>query len=244
VHKDYFVYTNEARTMREFFIKLARLKAIRIRRLVFKLERLNVKIMPGEAVALLGNNGSGKSTILLLMAGIYEPTTGTVQTAGRISAVLELGAGFHAELTGRENVDLYGSIIGIRRDAMPAYRSRIVEFADLAEFLDLPIKFYSSGMVARLAFAVAVCVDPDVLLLDEVLAVGDGAFRRKCFARLHQLHQANATLLVASHDLDVIKELCTRAILLDHGKLLRDGPVDDVIREYAVSMSSSGAPAA
>lgn len=222
--------------MREFFVQLLKLEKIRVRQFVYRLRQFDIQVLRSESVALLGNNGAGKSTILRLMAGIYEPTSGFVRTTGRVAAVLELGVGFHTELTGRENVDLYGSIIGIPTREMPAYRQRIFDFADLAKFIDLPTKYYSSGMVARLAFSVAVCANPDILLLDEVLAVGDGAFRQKCLGRLHELRKAGATLVVASHDFDVIRELCDRAVLLKNGAIIEDGQADLVIEKYKYNM--------
>jgi ABC-type polysaccharide/polyol phosphate transport system ATPase subunit len=240
VTKDFFVYTRETRTMREFFIRLVKLQKIRVRRRVFSLSQFDLSVGRGEAVALIGNNGSGKSTILRLVAGIYEPTHGSIRTVGRIAAVIELGAGFHLELTGHENVDLYGSIIGIPIAQMATYRERTFAFADIDEFIDLPTKYYSSGMIARLAFAVAVCSDPDILVLDEVLAVGDGAFREKCYARLRELRASGATLIVASHDFHVLGALCDRAVWLQGGAVIQDGAVQAVIGKYRAQMAAPG----
>ncbi|HEX3276372.1 MAG TPA: ATP-binding cassette domain-containing protein, partial [Gemmatimonadales bacterium] len=150
-----------------------------MRHAAFSIRHLDLRVEPGESVALMGHNGSGKSTVLRLVAGIYQPTTGTIATNGRITAVIELGAGFHPELTGAENIHLYGAVLGLTRREILARWDEIVEFADMTEFLDTPLKYYSSGMEARLAFSVAVCLQPAILLLDEVLAVGDAAFRQR-----------------------------------------------------------------
>jgi ABC-type polysaccharide/polyol phosphate transport system ATPase subunit len=232
VSKEFFVYKHRTQTAREWFIRVLKRQPLNIRRPIFQLQNLNLQVRPGECVALLGNNGAGKSTALRLIAGIYQPTSGTVLTTGRISAVLELGAGFHMELTGIENVALYGSITGVPKNEMHAYRERIFLFADIGEFSALPIKYYSSGMMARLALAVAICTTPDIFLLDEALAVGDESFRRKCLNRLQELRDSSTTMLLASHDMKVVRDLTERAILIDKGSIIRDGPVDEVIDAY------------
>jgi ABC-type polysaccharide/polyol phosphate transport system ATPase subunit len=232
VSKEFFVYKHRTRTAREWFIRVLKRQPLNIKRPIFQLQNLNIQVRPGECVALLGNNGAGKSTALRLIAGIYQPTSGTVRTNGRISAVLELGAGFHMELTGIENVALYGTITGVPKNEMSSYRERIFRFADIGEFGALPIKYYSSGMMARLALAVAICTTPDIFLLDEALAVGDESFRRKCVSRLQELRDSNTTMLLASHDLNLVRNLAERAILIDKGCIIQDGPVDDVIDAY------------
>jgi ABC-type polysaccharide/polyol phosphate transport system ATPase subunit len=232
VSKEFYVYKHRTQTAREWFIRVLKAQPLNIKRPIFQLRHLNLQVKPGECVALLGNNGAGKSTALRLIAGIYQPTSGTVRTNGRISAVLELGAGFHMELTGIENVALYGTITGVPRNELDSYRERIFDFADIGEFSALPIKYYSSGMMARLALAVAICTTPDIFLLDEALAVGDESFKNKCLNRLRELRDSNTTMLLASHDMKVIRDLADRAILIDKGGIIQDGPVDDVVDAY------------
>lgn len=186
----------------------------------------------GETVGIIGANGSGKSTCLKLLARILVPTAGTIEVEGRISALLELGSGFHPELTGRENITLYGSILGLRRREMAQRFADIVAFAELERFIDIPVKFYSSGMYVRLAFATAINVSPDVLLLDEVLAVGDLNFQKRCLARIRELKARDMTIVFVSHSLDAVMGLCDRAIWLDKGTLREDGPTEEVVAGY------------
>jgi len=193
---------------------------------------MNLLVERGEAVALLGRNGSGKSTALRLIAGIYQPTTGTVETNGRITAVIELGAGFHPELTGAENIALYAAVLGLTRRELAAHYDEIVEFADIPDLLDTPLKYYSSGLEARLAFSVAVCLQPDILLLDEVLAVGDQAFRDRCLQRLRTFHERGGTVILVSHELEQVRALCDRGIWLSDGQVMMDGPIDTVLAGY------------
>jgi lipopolysaccharide transport system ATP-binding protein len=196
------------------------------------LRDVNFGIYAGEAVGIIGENGSGKSTTLKLISRILEPTKGSVSVKGKVSALLELGTGFHADLTGRENIFLNGSLLGIPRREMVARYQSIVDFAELHEFIDTPIKHYSSGMVMRLGFAVAINVDPDILLTDEVLAVGDEAFQRKCLEQIALLRKRGVTILYVSHALDSVRALCKRAIWLDHGLLVADGPAGEVVDKY------------
>ena len=184
---------------------------------------LTFDIAVGESVALLGHNGSGKSTSLKMLAGTVAPTTGRIWARGRIAPLLELGAGFHPDLTGRENIYLNASILGIKREQTLRRFDEIVDFAEVGEFLDTPVKFYSSGMGVRLGFAIAVTVDPDVLLVDEVLAVGDEAFARKCLAKIAEFQAAGKTILFVTHSLDLVTELCTRGIVVDRGRVQYDG---------------------
>ncbi len=189
------------------------------------LSPLDLTIHEGETVALLGRNGSGKSTLLKLVAGVMAPDTGRVRVRGRLAGLLEVGAGFHPDLTGRENVHLNAAILGMDPGAIRARFDAIVEFADIGPFLDTQVRFYSSGMFLRLAFAVAVHTDPDVFLVDEVLAVGDEAFRDKCLTRIEELSAEGRTLVVVSHDLPLVERLCGRGVVLDAGTLVHDGPV-------------------
>ncbi len=196
------------------------------------LRDVNFGIYGGEAVGIIGENGSGKSTTLKLISRILEPTSGSVSVKGKVSALLELGTGFHPELTGRENIFLNGSLLGIPRKEMALRYETIVDFAELHEFIDTPLKHYSSGMVMRLGFAVAINVDPDILLTDEVLAVGDEAFQRKCLEHIALLRKRGVTIVYVSHALDSVRTLCKRAIWLDHGQMVADGPAGDVIDKY------------
>ena len=218
--------------MREWFIRRVLRRPLHVRRTEFTLREMNLLVERGEAVALLGRNGSGKSTALRLIAGIYQPTTGTVETNGRITAVIELGAGFHPELTGAENIALYAAVLGLTRRELAAHYDEIVEFADIPDLLDTPLKYYSSGLEARLAFSVAVCLQPDILLLDEVLAVGDQAFRDRCLQRLRTFHERGGTVILVSHELEQVRALCDRGIWLSDGQVMMDGPIDTVLAGY------------
>lgn len=196
------------------------------------LRDVNFSIYAGEAVGIIGENGSGKSTSLKMMSKILEPTSGSVSVKGKVSALLELGTGFHPELTGRENIFLNGSLLGISRKEMAARYDTIVNFAEIRDFIDTPIKHYSSGMVMRLGFAIAINVDPDILLTDEVLAVGDEAFQRKCLDYISTLRRRGVTIIFVSHALEAVRSLCRRVIWLDHGRLIADGPAGTVIDRY------------
>jgi lipopolysaccharide transport system ATP-binding protein len=182
------------------------------------LHDISMDIMPGESVGIVGRNGSGKSTLLQLIAGTLTPTTGEIRVRGRVAALLELGSGFNPDFTGRENVFLQGSILGIPRREMERKFDAIAAFADIGDFLDQPVKHYSSGMYARLAFSVAVSVDPEILIVDEILAVGDMAFQQRCIARMRALLDSGVTLLLVSHSDDNVKSLCRRALFLDGGR--------------------------
>jgi lipopolysaccharide transport system ATP-binding protein len=197
------------------------------------LKSLSLDIFQGETVGIIGCNGSGKSTLLQMICGTLTPSTGTIEVSGRISALLELGAGFNPEFTGRENIWLNASILGLSRDEIAARYDDIVAFSGLPlEYLDRPVKTYSSGMYVRLAFAVAIAVDPDILIVDEALAVGDESFQRKCFARIKSLQEQGKTILFVSHAAETMIELCSRAVLLDRGELLMQGTPKEVITAY------------
>jgi ABC-2 type transport system ATP-binding protein len=187
------------------------------------LRDVNVRIDAGSTVGLIGPNGSGKSTLLKMIGGIMQPTTGSVRLRGRLAALLELGAGFHPDLTGRENVYLNASILGISREQTNRYLDAIVDFSGIEPFIDTQVKFYSSGMYVRLAFAVAVHVDPDVLLVDEVLAVGDEPFQRKCMDRIRGFQHEGRTIVLVTHSLETVADLCDRAIVLESGRVIADG---------------------
>ena len=184
----------------------------------------------GETVALLGFNGSGKSTLLKLISGVLRPDGGRVRTRGRVAGLIEVGAGFHPDLTGRENVFLNGAILGMTKKQIEDAYDSIVEFSEIPDFMDTEVKFYSSGMFLRLAFAVAVHSDPEVFLIDEILAVGDEPFQRKCLDEIRGLSDQGKTLVIVSHDLNMVSDLCERGVLLEKGVKVADGPSKDVVR--------------
>jgi ABC-2 type transport system ATP-binding protein len=232
VSKRFYFYEHRTSSLREWFIRRVLRRPIHVRRAAFTLRDVDLTVGRGESVALLGRNGSGKSTVLRLIAGIYQATGGTVETTGRITAVIELGAGFHPELTGAENIALYAAVLGLTRKELAERYDEIVEFAAIPDLPDTPLKYYSSGMEARLAFSVAVCLQPDILLLDEVLAVGDQAFRERCLERLRQYHARGGTLVLVSHELDQLRALCTRGVWLEEGRIVMDGEIDAVLARY------------
>src|SRR3954454_22587210 len=199
---------------------------------LWSLRDVSLRLEPGESVGLIGHNGAGKTTLLKLVAGITRPTRGSVRTAGRLASLINLGAGFHPELTGRENIELNGVILGLSRREVKDRFDAIVEFADLGPYIDTPLKRYSSGMYARLGFAVAVHVDPDVLLVDEVLSVGDVAFQDRSIRRMLEFRAANRAIVFVSHNLSAVEMMCDRAIWLEHGTIRQSGPTADVVRAY------------
>lgn len=220
--------------------RIRSLKEFAIRRLQRRVEYrehwalrgVSFEVAKGDVFAIIGPNGAGKSTLLKLIARVLRPTEGRVVVRGRVAPLLEFGAGFHSELTGRENLYLNGALLGFTRKQMDEKFERVVDFAELWDFIDAPLRTYSSGMVARLGFAIATDVEPDVLIVDEVLSVGDEAFRRKSSARMRTFHEAGATILLVSHDMDTVKTICQRAAWLDHGRLMTVGPVEEVVEKY------------
>jgi len=196
------------------------------------LEDVNLEVREGECLGIIGRNGAGKSTLLKVVSRVMKPTRGRVWVRGRVAPLLELAAGFHGELTGRENVFLNGTLLGYTRAEMASRFESIVEFAELQEFIDAPLRTYSSGMAARLGFAVATSAQPDVLILDEVLSVGDEQFQEKCKARMDQFRAAGTTILFVAHSTRLIREMCDRAAWLDHGQVRAQGAVDEVIASY------------
>lgn len=201
------------------------------------LRNVTFTLEAGERVAVIGPNGAGKSTLLSIVTGVTSPSEGDVVRRGTVSGLLELGSGFHTDLTGRENVHLNASLLGLNREQVNERMEEIIAFSGLDRFIDETLRTYSSGMVARLAFAVAVNVDPDVLVLDEVLAVGDQAFARRCMKKMHEYAERGKTLLFVSHGVQNVLDLCQRAIWLDEGTIKRDGDVGSVVEEYSVSIA-------
>jgi ABC-type polysaccharide/polyol phosphate transport system ATPase subunit len=206
------------------------------------LKHVSFDVYRGQVVGLIGRNGSGKSTLLKVIAGVYKPTAGRVELKGTIAPLLELGAGFHLELTGRENIILNGLLMGFSKREMEAREKKIIEFADIGDFIDAPTKQYSSGMYMRLAFAVATEIDPDVLVIDEILAVGDVAFQKKCFDRLEQFRKQNKTILFVSHSPKQVTELCDRVIVMDKGEAAFDGEPLRGIEFYSNLLSAEPMP--
>jgi len=199
---------------------------------LWALRDIDLDVAPGEAVAIVGQNGSGKSTLLKLIAGIIPPDTGTIRVGGSVASMLELGAGFHPDFTGRENVYMNASIYGLSADDVDARIDEIIAFAELADFIDMPVRTYSSGMYMRLAFAIASHVNPDVLLLDEVLAVGDEAFQRKCMGRIFSFRRAGGTLVFVSHDAGAVERICDRAVVVSGGDIVANGPTVEALNVY------------
>lgn len=196
------------------------------------LDNINIDIKKGETVALIGVNGSGKSTLLKLMTKIIYPTKGKVETKGKLTSLLELGAGFHPDFTGRENIYFNASIFGLTRKEIDKRMDDIINFSELQDFIDNPVRTYSSGQYMRLAFSIAINVDAEILLIDEILAVGDQHFQEKCFEKLEELRDSDKTIVIVSHSLDAIKKICTRGIWIHEGKIQIDSDIDKTISEY------------
>ena len=196
------------------------------------LDNVSFELEKGKTLGLIGKNGAGKSTMLKLISGIMKPTSGTIITRGNIVPMLELGAGFDLELTGRENIYLNGAILGYSKEYLESKYEEIVDFAEIREFIDMPIRNYSSGMMARLAFSIASVVSPEILIVDEILAVGDVAYQEKSFNRMKELMSGGATVLFVSHDLEKIEEMCDKVMWLDKGKLIMFGDTEEVVKEY------------
>src|ERR1043165_3057404 len=202
---------------------------------------INFEVHPGEIVGIIGRNGAGKSTLLKIISRIIKPTRGEVNIYGRVGSLLEIGTGFHPDLSGRENIFLNGAIIGMRREEMRRKFDAIVAFAEVERFLDTPVKYYSSGMYMRLAFAVAAHFEPEVLILDEVLAVGDVAFQQKCYNKMQDVIREGRTVFFVSHDPSSVQRLCGRALLIESGRLKDDGPVGPVVKRYLDGVAAAAA---
>ena len=228
ISKVFKLHENPVHSVKERMLSMGRSKY----REFVALEPMSMSISTGTTLGILGHNGSGKSTLLKVVSGILKPTTGQIRLRGRLASLLELGAGFHPELTGRENVYINAAFLGISRKEIEKRFDDIVEFSELAEFIDEPVKHYSSGMYVRLGFAVAVNLDPDILLVDEVLAVGDEVFQLKCINRVKQFQREGRTIVFVTHAADTVREICDRALVLDHGELVADGAPGESIRIF------------
>ena len=217
------------RSIKEAFVWFVKGRKGDLSEKFFALKDVSLAVEQGESVALLGLNGSGKSTLLKQISGVMLPDSGTVGTRGRVAGLIEVGAGFHPDLSGRDNVFLNGAILGMSEEEINAKFDSIVEFSEIGQFIDTEVKFYSSGMYLRLAFSVAVHTDPEVFLVDEILAVGDEPFQKKCIAKIRELAEEGKTLVVVSHDLDLVAKICERGVLLEHGEIVMDAPVAAVV---------------
>lgn len=218
-------------SFKEFFIKLVK------KELMFKqftaLKDINITVNKGEVVGLMGLNGSGKSTLLKIIAGVMKPTTGKVTVKGSVAPLIEVGAGFNPDLTGRENIFLNGYLLGFSKQYINEHMQEIIDFAELGEFIDVPLKNYSSGMKSRLGFSIATAVNPDVLIVDEVLSVGDFKFQQKCHKKIRELMSGETTVFIVSHNVGQIRELCTRCIWLEKGKIVAEGPSQEICDKYS-----------
>jgi ABC-type polysaccharide/polyol phosphate transport system ATPase subunit len=232
VSKRFVLHHDRPRSFQELLLKALGRNGGGSKEEFWALRDLSLNIEHGETLGVIGSNGAGKSTLLKLITRILQPTIGEIHVNGRLTALLELGAGFHPDLTGRENVFLNGSILGLTAREMRARLDDIVAFAELERFIDVPLRHYSSGMQVRLGFAVATSLDPDLLLIDEVLAVGDEAFQKKCLERVDDFRQQGKTIVFVSHDLETVKALCQRALWLEAGLLAADGPAVEVVQSY------------
>lgn len=223
-----FVLRN-SRSIKESLVWLLKGRKKDLKNRFDALKDIDLVVEEGETVALLGFNGSGKSTLLKHISGVMRPDSGIVRTRGRVAGLIEVGAGFHHDLSGRDNVFLNGAILGMNKEQIEQRFDSILEFSEIGKFIDTEVKFYSSGMYLRLAFAVAVHTDPEVFLVDEILAVGDEPFQKKCLKKIKELAVAGKTLVVVSHDLDLVSRICTRGVLLDHGSVVFDGPIEAAV---------------
>ena len=229
LYKDFKWNSDKPGTLKEKLLFSKRNKVVK----VHILKDIDLDIKKGETVALIGTNGSGKSTLLKLMTKIIYPTKGNIKVNGKLTSLLELGAGFHPDFTGRENIYFNAAIFGLTKQEIERRLDTIIEFSELGEFIDSPVRTYSSGMYMRLAFSIAINVDAEILLIDEILAVGDQHFQDKCFAKLHELKDnENKTIVIVSHNLDQVKDLCKRAVWIKDGRIEMDGDPDKVIDKY------------
>ncbi|WP_168403924.1 ABC transporter ATP-binding protein [Erwinia amylovora] len=237
VTKSYPLYHHIGSGIKELIFNPRRALSLLSGRSYLAIEHINFKIEKGESVALIGRNGAGKSTSLGLVAGVLKPTAGKVNVVGRVASMLELGGGFHPELTGRENIRLNATLLGLRRKELKARINDIIEFSELGEFIDEPIRVYSSGMLAKLGFSVISQVDPDILIIDEVLAVGDIAFQRKCIKTINEFKRKGVTILFVSHNLSDIEKVCDRVIWIENHRLKMTGRASEVISAYKTAMA-------
>ncbi|QCP60142.1 ABC transporter ATP-binding protein [Pantoea sp. SO10] len=236
VTKSYPLYHHIGSGIKELIFNPKRALTLLSGRSYLAIEDINFTVNKGESVALIGRNGAGKSTSLGLVAGVIKPTAGSVTTKGRVASMLELGGGFHPELTGRENIRLNATLLGLRRKQLNERIDKIIEFSELGEFIDEPIRVYSSGMLAKLGFSVITQVDPDILIIDEVLAVGDYAFQKKCIETINKFKEKGVTILFVSHNLTDIEKICDRVIWIENHRLKASGNAGVILEQYRSSM--------
>ncbi len=236
VSVEYRVPTESIPTLKEYIIRLLQRRSVGHRKFL-ALQDFNLKVNSGQTVGIIGSNGAGKSTLLKVISRIIRPTSGRVAVTGRVAPLIELGAGFHPELTGRENIYMNGAMLGFSRKEMDEKYDSIVEFSELEAFIEAPLRTYSSGMVMRLGFAIASDVDPDILIIDEILAVGDGEFQEKCMSRMRSFRENGTTILFVSHSLDSVMDVCERAIWINHGIIQVDGLSETVVDAYRRSFA-------
>lgn len=232
VSKQFAINKRRSTSLQELLINIVHRKSGGTVDYVSVLNNVSFSVKAGETVALIGPNGTGKSTTLKLISGIVYPSTGKIEVSGRIGALLELGAGFHSDLSGRENIYLNGAILGLNRAMINQKLDEIVAFSELERFIDVPVKHYSSGMYMRLGFSIAINTDPDILLVDEVLSVGDAAFQRKCLEQINSLKKRGVTILLVSHSLGDVRKVCSRSIWMEKGDIIEDGKTEDVVEKY------------
>ncbi|AYO37059.1 Teichoic acids export ATP-binding protein TagH [Serratia liquefaciens] len=237
VTKRYPLYHHIGSGIKELIFNPRRALSLLSGRSYLAIEDISFQVQKGESVALIGRNGAGKSTSLGLVAGVMKPSSGTVSVVGRVASMLELGGGFHPELTGRENIRLNATLLGLRRKELKQRLDKIIEFSELGEFIDEPIRVYSSGMLAKLGFSVITQVDPDILIIDEVLAVGDIAFQRKCLNTINEFKKKGVTILFVSHNLEDVEKICDKVIWIENHKMRDMGEAHSVISQYKIAMA-------
>ncbi|MGQ8773500.1 ABC transporter ATP-binding protein [Serratia sp. NA_112.1] len=237
VTKCYPLYHHIGSGIKELIFNPRRALSLLSGRSYLAVEDISFQVQKGESVALIGRNGAGKSTSLGLVAGVMKPSSGTVSVVGRVASMLELGGGFHPELTGRENIRLNATLLGLRRKELKQRLDKIIEFSELGEFIDEPIRVYSSGMLAKLGFSVITQVDPDILIIDEVLAVGDIAFQRKCLKTINEFKKKGVTILFVSHNLEDVEKICDKVIWIENHKMREMGDAHSVISQYKIAMA-------
>ncbi len=237
VTKRYPLYHHIGSGIKELIFNPRRALSLLSGRSYLAIEDISFQVQKGESVALIGRNGAGKSTSLGLVAGVMKPSSGTVSVVGRVASMLELGGGFHPELTGRENIRLNATLLGLRRKELKQRLDKIIEFSELGEFIDEPIRVYSSGMLAKLGFSVITQVDPDILIIDEVLAVGDISFQRKCIDTINEFKKKGVTILFVSHNLSDVEKICDKVIWIENHKMRDMGEAHSIISQYREAMS-------
>lgn len=237
VTKRYPLYHHIGSGIKELIFNPRRALSLLSGRSYLAIEDISFQVQKGESVALIGRNGAGKSTSLGLVAGVMKPSSGSVSVVGRVASMLELGGGFHPELTGRENIRLNATLLGLRRKELKQRLDKIIEFSELGEFIDEPIRVYSSGMLAKLGFSVITQVDPDILIIDEVLAVGDIAFQRKCLKTINEFKKKGVTILFVSHNLEDVEKICDKVIWIENHKMREMGDAHSVISQYKIAMA-------